>query len=312
MTNNTPLETLSDIQQHSLNALIEQVYVDHATNIHLSQDLFESVKLLFKSLDSYSIKTALFHHFNQETQINLAKALDFESVGDIFVHYHDMHRLSIIFSSFSPQTQTQILQHLKTHSPSKFNQFQTKEVVREDSENVITHSATHFDSLGTQPLKASLTLFQSPQFTNADASQFAKLLIRQHSNPDLTSLGATILTTLKNKNLALSNKKAFEIYLKSYYFFDPLLAHLPALTKYMPAHIDPLLTALHAMPNNDWKIKVLNQLPHSALKIGLTMLKNHEKLQNQAKRKIYSTLLHDIGTMLALPEAKRIKHTMMQ
>lgn len=305
--------TLSADEQTTLQQLIESIYVHHAMDIHVTQTTLASLKTMFSEVDSSQISTTIFEHLDQESQIALAKTLDIPTLGAIFALYHNMHHLYILFSSLSPDTQNQVLAFLKKHHPDKFNQLQTKEVAQAPSPTTTPNDApktASIDGLDPDPYKGALLLFQTSTYTVQDAEHYAKTVIRQLSNPDLNSLCQKIITTIKTKKLSLSNKKAFALYLKTYFFFDPILMQLPSTAKFLPPHLDPLIVALNAMPDHQWKLKILNQLPFNILKITLRLLKNHEKMAHFEKRNLYCKVYNDISSVLNQPEAKRIKQAL--
>ena len=139
-------------------------------------------------------------------------------------------------------------------------------------------------------------------------ADFLKLRVGKYPAEALESMGQLVLETFIGLKISLATPASFLMHLKCHLYHDYLMSEAPngRISAYAQL-LDQLVGALAQMPDGDWVMKVLAQMPRGALVQVMRRLKDGKQAPQEAQRKQSAKLLHEIGTRVDRPEFETVR-----
>lgn len=271
-------------------------------------DQLDTIRMLIKTTPSPVMKYKLMAALDTELQLQIALQFEDEHLLNVFMFHEDHPFLKRLFQAVKGPQQQIILQELyKTH---KDVYSLLKPLVGHDMSMIggILVKDEHVVSQFIEKEKlAILSQILSTRHTVQHMDSFSRELNARYEKHDLHHLCQSLVSSFINKNISISSQENFACHLKFYHFLVPYLVIFPELKAYVTPALDMFLTSLNRMPNDEWVVKLINQLPQTVIQIALERLGNFESVAEFKKRQIYSKLFKSIQANLHQPFADKVK-----
>jgi hypothetical protein len=124
----------------------------------------------------------------------------------------------------------------------------------------------------------------------------------------LESIGKSVMETFLTLNVPLTTPASFLTHLKCHLYHDSLVSAVPGIV--IPAYtalVQQFVMALGQMPDGDWVMKVLSQMPQGALRHVFRLIKEGQASQQEAQRKTCLRLIRDISERVDRPEFEPVR-----
>jgi hypothetical protein len=197
----------------------------------------------------------------------------------------------LFFERLDPDTQLDFLETLPESELSYLLPVDEEETVQEASEPKPQEKTP--ESL-RQLFMDLIGLIQDSTLSPAKAHSLAKKKVGILHETQQTSLAKALISQLIALNIPINTPQNFGAYLRFYMILNLFSPKHPAIAKAMIPLIEKTILALNSLPNKQWVIKVLDQLPVGIIEFIIRRLQAYEKVTNFEKRMMYCKLLLDI------------------
>lgn len=308
------LQTLSAPQLQFAGPFLKDVFVHNKTNIDVfSEDDIRTIATLLTSVKESHMKTAIIKSLSEKTIEQLFPSFTANDLTSLFLGHPSFSYLSNIFKTLTETQQIKLLTALFNQNKEKYMEFKSLLAYKVSMlGGIIVKQDQVLKKFLDREKHIILDLFESPSKTTEDIITISKKFEQKYDFEDLELLSQELITTFTVKKIALTNAATFAIYLKFFYFIDPFVARFQSLSTSIKPLLDVVLTSLQSMPDIEWAIKILNQLPPAILQDCLRLLKSHPTLSQFEKRQSYSKLLKDIERHCMSDEGENIRFAFSQ
>ncbi len=308
------LETLSPKQIQFSGTFLKDVFLNEKKGLEdFTEDELSTISTLISSVKEARMKTSIIAALSEETVNVLYSSFTEKELTSLFLGHDSFTYLSSIFKSLPEEQQTTLLTDLFNHHKNKYTEFK---LLLPYKVSMLGGILVRQDQVLKKFLEREkhiiLDLFESESKTIDDIKTLSETFGKKYDLEDLELLCQELVTTFTVKKIALSDATTFNIYLKFFYFIDPFVSKFEALQLSIKPLLDVVLMTLKAMPNIEWAIKVLNQLPPGVLQSCLRLLKTHPTLSQFEKRQSYSKLLKDIEKHCFSDDGENIRFAFSQ
>jgi len=119
----------------------------------------------------------------------------------------------------------------------------------------------------------------------------------------LESIGALVIDAFLTLNVPISTPASFLMHLKCHMYHDYLVSVIPGLSIAAYSQLlQQLVMALGQMPDGDWVMKVLSQMPAGALPQVFRVMREGATSQSEIQRTTCLRLIREIGERVDRPE----------
>ena len=268
----------------------------------------DTIRQLIKTTPSAIMKFKLMAALDTELQLQISMQFEGEHLLSVFQFHEDHAFLKRLFQALKAPDQQTILQELyKTH---KDIYTQLKPLVGHDMSmigGILVKDEQVVSQFIEKEKLAILSQILSPRHTPKHMDSFSRELNSRYEKHDLHHLCQSLISSFVNKNIPISSLENFSCHLKFYHFLVPYLVIFPELNPNIMPALDLFLTSLNRMPDDEWVLKLLNQLPQTVIQIALERLSGFESVAEFKKRQIYSKLFKSIQANLHQSFADKVK-----
>ena len=153
-----------------------------------------------------------------------------------------------------------------------------------------------------------LDAIQNPALSTVLFSEFLASRVGKYPPEALESIGVAVLNAFMALKIGLSTPASFLMHLKCHLYHDHVIAVIPGIV--IPAYgqlLEQFCLALGQMPDGDWGMKVLAQMPPGALKQILQALRDGQQSSQEGQRKTCLRLMKEIAQRVDRPEFEAVR-----
>ena len=271
-------------------------------------DQIDTIRVVIKSAPSTAMKYKLLSALDPDIQLHIVALFDGASVLEFFRYHQDKTFVKRVFQTLKAPLQQDVLQSLYK---DKKNVYQLLKPLVGHDMSMIGGILVKDEQVVSQFIeKEKLTLLSkivSQRHSTIHMDAFGKELNGRYEKHDLAHLCSVLIASFTHKNIPINSTENFGSHIKFYHFLVPYLIMFPELNQHIIPAMDQFLVSLHRMPNDEWVVKLLNQLPQTIIQNALERLGSFESVGEFKKRQIYSTLFKSVKANIHHSFADKVK-----
>ena len=167
---------------------------------------------------------------------------------------------------------------------------------------------TALPQLSRAETETVLDAIQNPALSGSLFSEFLASRVGKYPPEALESIGVGVLTAFIALKISLSTPASFLMHLKCHLYHDHVISTGPGIV--IPVYgqlLQVFCGALGQMPDGDWVMKVLAQMPPGALKRILQALRAGQQSSQEGQRKTCLRLIKEISQRVDRPEFEGVR-----
>ncbi len=142
----------------------------------------------------------------------------------------------------------------------------------------------------------------------SDFADFLKLRVTMYAPEVLESIGKLVVSAFLDLKIPIVTPASFLMHLKCHLYYDYLTSAIPGISIASYSQlIQQFVMALGQMPDGDWVMKVLSQMPGSALKHIFRIMREGAAAHQEPQRQTCLRLIRDIGQRVDRPEFEPVR-----
>ncbi len=255
--NESEINALTPTQVRGVADLLELVFQDSDTTIELDEAQTTLTATLFQAIQDKSFKQLFFNRLDPDTQFELLEVLPESELSYLL--------------PFDDEDQIQDITEPLPSTPGKQSNDSLKQIFLD-----------------------LVAIVQDTSLSPAKAALKAEEKIKDLTDAQHIPLAKALISQLISLNIPINTPQNFGSYVRFYVVLNFLSPRNPAIAKAMIPIIEKTILALHALPNGQWIVKVLDQLPVGIIEFIIRRLSAYERVTHFEKRMMYCKLLLDI------------------
>ncbi len=273
--------------------LLERILVEHATYKTATETEIQLIANVVQAMPGCPIKSSILDAIQGEALCQLIPLVSGSEQAGIFELHADFKTLVVYFKSLDDAAQTPILQRLYSSNRWRYQQLKTLSNRRiKMVSGILIKEEKILAKFLEREVAEALDKIQGAD-RNA-VSAYAAQLAQKYEADDLEAMAIQTIEGFLKTKTPLTSPAQFSVHQRFYLFIDPFI-HLSVEigTALRPA-LDQLILTMSSMPDTTWRLKVLNQIPISTIRVILGRLKGAEQQSSLERRTLYNKLFREL------------------
>jgi len=283
------LKTFNEEDVRKASYVLEQIFIKQEQQLQLdSEQDIQLLKALIKATDSLDTRYRIFDGFERTVQMKLFLLLPYDIQLQLLSEAKDGSLLSALYQSLEPSLQKQCLSDLFKANNTQYDRLKKTLLPSLKVEGGLVIGKAHLNT--EHCFMYAKSLFDkciNLSFNKEKLAAYTQQLIDAMPQANLLKTSELFFRQFFEKNIPLSKKEDFAIYMRFFETALTLVVIHPNLMPLIDQTIDAFLLKLKQLPSDEWIAKILNQLPLFMLKKVCMRLKDYERIPNGAQRSLF-------------------------
>ena len=288
---------------------LSDVFIEHHTDLSsFSENEISIIVKLIQTVTTNHMKRLMLAALAFDTQLIIIDHLDAIEKQQIFHYFDQLPLLEYLFQQLKPKQQQTLLTTLYQHDRRKYTALKKLSSQRLQMKDGILIKQEHVLALFVnQEAEDTVTMITTKKTAADEMVKKAQSIQDKYDPKDCENLAKLVISKFSKLRLPITNQSHFKTYLNFYAYIDVFFSYYPTLSSELSEIFDQIINMLNSLPDDEWTIKVLNQLPISFIIYIIKKIKNHNAAKNLEQRNIYFKLYNMVTKHIKSKDAKRIR-----
>ncbi len=302
------MASLPAAHEASVMSVLRRIILDEQVGVVLSESEIQDLLALAEQIPE-GVMHRVLAGLDGKLRRQILSVLPFSRQQVWLEQSQDAQDMALVFASLPQAAQKKLLSTWFVSDKARYRSIKAsasqRTIVVGD---VWVRTDTALPKLIRAETETVLDAIQNPALSAVLFSEFLALRVGKYPPEALESIGAAVLDAFMALKIALSTPASFLMHLKCHLYHDRVIAVIPGVL--IPAYgqlLEQFCIALGQMPDGDWVMKVLAQMPPGALKQILQALRDGQQSSQEGQRKTCLRLMKEIAQRVDRPEFEAVR-----
>ena len=302
------MASLPAAHEASVMSVLRRIILDEQVGVVLSESEIQDLLALAEQIPE-GVMHRVLAGLDGKLRRQILSVLPFSRQQVWLEQSQDAQDMALVFASLPQAAQKKLLSTWFVSDKARYRSIKAsasqRTIVVGD---VWVRTDTALPKLIRAETETVLDAIQNPALSAVLFSEFLALRVGKYPPEALESIGAAVLDAFMALKIGLSTPASFLMHLKCHLYHDHVIAVIPGIV--IPAYgqlLEQFCIALGQMPDGDWVMKVLAQMPPGALKQILQALRDGQQSSQEGQRKTCLRLMKEIAQRVDRPEFEAVR-----